>query len=258
MPMTNPFREMLKSRSRPTIGAWCMLNSFNAVEGMAWAGFDWLTIDGEHSPVEIDDMMHHMRIIDASPAEGIVRLLWNDPLLIKRHLDSGAATLMLPFVQNAAEARAAVEQMHYPPRGSRGIAAVHRASRFGAVSDYLAAASDSVFLIVQVETLEAMANLPEILAVDGVDAVFFGPGDLAASMGLTGQAARPEVTEAITGALAQVRAAGKFAGTLAMSEEQAEAFIAADFDFISVTSDANALLRTARSVAAKHTGKASA
>tara|TARA_B100001179_G_scaffold233123_1_gene229385 strand:- start:3693 stop:4493 length:801 start_codon:yes stop_codon:yes gene_type:complete len=252
MTMINAFRQLLVTRDRPAVGMWSVLNSFDATEGLAWCGFDWMNIDTEHAPVELQDVIHHLRILDGTPTVPMVRLVWNDPLLIKRYLDAGASTLMLPFVQNAEEAKQAVEQMHYPPRGVRGMAAIHRASRYGAIGDYVANASGSLFLIVQVETLEALDNLPEILAVDGVDAVFFGPGDLSASMGMPGQAGSKEVTDKIIDALSVVRRTEKFAGTLATTPEQAKAFIEADFDFVSVASDVNVLIRNSRQVASSY------
>jgi 2-keto-3-deoxy-L-rhamnonate aldolase RhmA len=223
-----------------------MLNSTNVTEGLAHTGYDWLCIDCEHAPVDLSDMMSHLRVLDDSPTIPLVRLVWNDQLEIKRALDAGATTIRLPFVQTAEEAAAAVGEMHYPPRGTRGAAGMHRASRFGAVADYVHQASDSLFLIVQIETLEALENLDSILAVDGVDAVFFGPGDLSASMGRLGQAGGDEVTKLICDALPQAKASGKFVGTLAVNPDQARTFIDAGFDFVSVTNDCALLFSGAR------------
>ena len=204
--LTNPFREALRP-GKPLIGIWSMLNSINASEGLGWAGYDWLLIDGEHA-------------------------------------------LMLPYVQNADEARAAVDAMHYPPRGSRGVAAMHRASRYGFEKDYLRNASDSLFLIVQAETAQALDNIDTIAAVDGVDAVFFGPGDLAASMGKLGQAADAEVTDAIDRAAERVRACGKAVGVLAPTPDIAERHLRTGYDFVSVANEA-ALLFSAASASAQ-------
>jgi 4-hydroxy-2-oxoheptanedioate aldolase len=245
----NPFRHKLENSDGSILGIWSMLNSFNVTEGLAWAGFDWLCIDGEHAPVDIDDATASLRILDGTPTLPILRLAWNDRILIKRHLDAGAQTLMLPFVQTAEEAREAVSQMHYPPRGRRGVAGMHRASRFGAMPDYLHNASESLFLIVQIETLEAMESLDDILAVDGVDAVFFGPGDLSASMGLLGDAGAQAVSDLICSVLPKVKAAGKYAGTLAVTDAQSEGFIYAGFDFVSVANDCALLFGSARAKA---------
>lgn len=245
---SNPFRTMV-SAGRPMIGVWSMLNSTNVVEGLGWSGFDWLLIDGEHSPVTLADAMAHMRALAATDTIPVVRLVWNDPILIKRYVDAGASTLMLPYVQNAEEAARAVRAMRYPPQGERGVAALHRASRYGRVPDYLRNANDGLYLIVQIETARALDRLDDILGVEGVDAVFFGPGDLAASMGLLGEAGHPDVTAAITKALEQVRRAGKSAGVLAPNPAIAEAHILAGFDFVSVATDCALLMKAADSAA---------
>lgn len=246
--LTNPFREALRP-GKPLIGIWSMLNSINASEGLGWAGFDWLLIDGEHAPITLPDAMTHLRALAPTPTVPIVRLPWNDRILLKQFLDAGARTLMLPYVQNADEARAAVDAMHYPPRGSRGVAAMHRASRYGFENDYLRNASDSLFLIVQAETAEALGNMEMIAAVDGVDAVFFGPGDLAASMGKLGQPADPEVTDAIDRATDQVRVCGKAAGVLAPTSDLAERHLRAGYDFVSVANEAALLFAAASDTA---------
>lgn len=138
----NPFREAMR-KGRPLIGIWSMLNSVDATEALGWSGYDWLLVDGEHAPVSLHDAMAHCRAIAATPTIPIVRLLWNDPLLIKQHLDAGIATMMLPFVQTPDEARRAVQSLRYPPHGIRGIAAMHRASRYTRFKDYAARASES-------------------------------------------------------------------------------------------------------------------
>jgi 4-hydroxy-2-oxoheptanedioate aldolase len=247
---TNPFGKALLS-DRPLIGIWSMLNSGNVVEGLAWSGFDWILIDGEHSPVSLKDAVMHLRILEGTPTLPIVRLVWNDKILLKQYLDAGACTIMLPYIQNADEAAAAVSAMRYPPRGQRGIAAMHRASRYGRITDYAKRADDSLFLIVQIETREALDRLEEIAAVDGVDAVFFGPGDLAASMGFTGQAADPEVTASISAALSRVRATGRAAGVLAPNASIAEHHIRAGFNFVSVANDCALLFGAADAVASR-------
>lgn len=240
----NAFRTALAA-GRPLIGIWSMMNSVDGSEALGWSGYDWLLVDGEHAPVSLHDAMAHCRALAATPTIPIVRLLWNDPLLLKAHLDAGVCTIMLPYVQSAAEARSAVEMMRYPPAGRRGVAAMHRASRYTRLKDYATRAPESLFLIVQIETTEALAHCEEIAAVDGVDAVFFGPGDLAASMGLTGQAAHPDVTAAIEDGLRRCRPSGKAIGVLAPNDEISERHIRSGFDFVSVANDFAMLVRTA-------------
>ncbi|MFC7397114.1 HpcH/HpaI aldolase/citrate lyase family protein [Chelatococcus sp. GCM10030263] len=246
----NPFRVALAGK-RPLIGIWSMLNSVDATEALGWSGYDWLLVDGEHAPVSLQDAMAHCRTLAGTPTVPIVRLLWNDPLLLKSHLDAGVNTIMLPYVQSAEEAGRAVDAMRYPPRGIRGVAAMHRASRYARVKDYVARADETLFLIVQIETREALERCEEIAAVDGVDAVFFGPGDLAASMDLPGQAGHPDVTAAIEEGLARCRPSGKAVGVLAPNDEIAERHIRSGFDFVSVANDCAILFRGADAAAAR-------
>jgi 2-keto-3-deoxy-L-rhamnonate aldolase RhmA len=248
--LVNPFRAALSQR-RPLVGIWSMLNSSNAIEGLGWSGFDWLLIDGEHSPLSLDDALNHLRILAGTPTIPIVRLVWNDKILLKQYLDAGAQTLMLPYVQSASEAAAAVAAMRYPPRGQRGVAGLHRASRYGRVRNYTGRADSGLFLIVQVETREALSHLKEIAAVDGVDAIFFGPADLAASMGMTGHPEDPSVTAEIEAGLEQVRMSKKFAGALAPNAVIAERHIQSRFDFVSVANDCAILFGTADATAAR-------
>jgi 4-hydroxy-2-oxoheptanedioate aldolase len=246
----NAFRAALKG-GRPLIGIWSMLNSVNATEALGWSGFDWLLVDGEHAPVSLQDAMAHSRAIAATPTVPIFRIPWNDRILLKQHLDAGLSTLMIPYVQNPEEARIAVDYVRYPPQGSRGIAAIHRGSRYGRFHDYATRANQEVFLIVQIETVAALDCCAEIAAVDGVDAVFFGPGDLAASMGMIGQAADPKVTAAIEDGLSRCRRTGKFVGVLAPNDEISERHIRSGFDFISVGNDCAILFRNADAAAAR-------
>jgi 4-hydroxy-2-oxoheptanedioate aldolase len=246
----NPFHEALVAR-RPLIGIWSMLNSVDATEGLGWAGFDWLLIDGEHAPVSLQDAMAHGRALAATPTIPILRLPWNDRVLLKQHLDAGFTTIMLPYVQSADEARDAVNFMRYPPQGTRGVAAMHRASRYGRIRDYPQHANSGLYLIVQIETVDALKRCEEIAAVEGVDAVFFGPGDLAASMNLTGQAAHPDVTAAIEAALPRCRAQGKHVGVLAPNDELSLRHIRSGFDFVSVANDCAILFRNADAASAR-------
>ncbi|MBW3096624.1 HpcH/HpaI aldolase family protein [Pseudohoeflea coraliihabitans] len=254
--LSNPFRAALDG-GRPLCGIWSMLNAFNATEGLGWAGYDWILIDGEHAPVSLEDALTHLRILAGTPTLPIVRLPWNDPVAIKQFLDIGAQTIMLPYVQTAEEARRAVAAMHYPPHGQRGVAAMHRAGRYGAAPGYLGAASETLYLIVQAETRATLEEIDEIAAVDGVDAVFFGPGDLAASMGKLGQAGDAAVTEAIDLAAEKVRAAGKAAGVLAANAALAERHLRNGYHFVSVANEAALLFSAARAAAQMHRAIAS-
>src|SRR5260370_40415965 len=143
---SNAFRGALKG-GRPLIGIWSMLNSVNATEALGWSGFDWLLVDGEHTPVSLQDAIAHSRAIAATPTVPIFRVVWNDRILLKQHLDAGLSTLMIPYVQNAEEARIAVDFVRYPPQVSRGVGPIPRGSRHGRVHDYSSPANQYEFRI---------------------------------------------------------------------------------------------------------------
>lgn len=247
----NAFKAALTG-PRPLIGIWSMLNSSTAVEALGGSGFDWILLDGEHSPLELQDAISHLRALGTSATLPIVRLPDNDPILFKRFLDAGATTIMLPHVESAAEARAAVDAMHYAPRGSRGVAAMHRASRYGRTPQYLQTASDSLCLIVQIETPLALERLDEIAAVPGVDALFFGPGDLSAAFGHLGQPDHPQVQEAIAQAFARAQRLGVPAGVLAPNPAAAQRYLEMGFAFVSVANDLATLVQNADAAAARY------
>ena len=245
--MKNPLVNPLKTAEAGTgklIGYWLTTASPMVTEIAAGAGFDWLLIDMEHSPNELGDVVHHLRAAAAGgDAEPVVRMPVNDAIMVKRLLDAGARSLMFPNVQNAAEARSAVAATRYPPEGIRGFASVSRASRFGRLKDYAQQAHQAIYVIIQVETPEAVANAAEIAAVDGVDCVFVGPNDLAASMGFLGNAAAPEVQQKIMEALAAIRAKGKRAGLLNYNIASARQMFEAGFGLIAVGGDSGSIAR---------------
>ena len=246
----NRFRAALQEK-RPLIGIWSMLNSATAIEGLSHSGFDWILMDGEHAPMSLQDAIDYLRILDDKPIAPIVRLAWNDRVLFKQHLDAGARTIMLPQIDCGKQAEAAVRAMRYPPRGYRGVALMQRASRYGRVADYFARADDDLFLIVQIESRAALDRVEEIASVDGVDALFFGPGDLAASVGLLGQPDHPDVTAMISDARNRHRRIGKPMGVLAPNPALAEGYIGAGFDFVSVANDCALLFNGADAAAAR-------
>ncbi|MGR3757555.1 MAG: HpcH/HpaI aldolase family protein [Tranquillimonas sp.] len=232
----NEFRAALKA-GRRQIGFWCTLPDSGLVELLAGCGYDWLTIDTEHSPLDAAGITPLLQAVAPYPVSALVRPGWNDPVEIKRLLDCGAQTLLVPYVQTADEARAAVAATRYPPHGIRGVSGGSRASRFGAVRDYTARASEELCLLVQVETTETLPRIEEIAAVDGVDGMFVGPADLAASMGHPGNATHPDVRAAVIDAIRRITAAGRPAGvlstdpeTLRLADEAGAAFIAVGLD----------------------------
>ncbi|GAA0289427.1 HpcH/HpaI aldolase family protein [Rhodovulum strictum] len=211
---TNLFKSALRA-GRPQIGIWNAIPQPMIAELLAGCGFDWVLVDTEHAPMEVRDVLPALQAVAAQlGSSAVVRVAINDWVLIKRHLDQGAQSLMVPYVQSRAEAEAAVRAMRYPPRGVRGVAGITRASRFGLIADYIARAEQELCLIVQVETRAGLERLEDIATVEGVDGVFIGPADLAASLGFPGQSGHPEVVAAIEGAIARLKAVGVPSGIL--------------------------------------------
>jgi 4-hydroxy-2-oxoheptanedioate aldolase len=249
----NAFKAGLKA-GELQIGLWSSLCSNIVAEIIGDSGFDWILLDTEHSPNELPALVSQMQALATGTATPIVRPAWNDPVLIKRILDAGAPALLIPFVQNADEARAAVAATRYPPAGIRGITASGRAARYGRVAGYLTRASDEICLLVQVETGDALAAIEEIASVEGVDGVFVGPADLSASLGHIGQPGHPAVQDAIKDAAARLRTIGVPAGILTPNEEEARRYIEWGYGFVAVGSDLGLLAKTADGLARRFKG----
>ncbi len=243
-PFDNPFRKLL-ARGRVPLGTWLMSGCSSTAEAMGHAGFDWLVVDLEHVPIEYSGALHLLQAIAGTPAHPVVRVAWNDAVLAKRALDVGAQTIMFPFVQNAEEAQRAVASTRYAPQGTRGFAGMHRASGYGTRAGYAKRVNDSIFCIVQIETPQAIANLESIAAVDGVDAIFLGPGDLSAAMGLTGEVSHPTVIDAIADVAARCRKLDKPCGILAATPELVARFVPMGYDYAAVSSDMGMMMRQA-------------
>ena len=250
--LPDTFVQRVTDAESTQIGLFITSGSETNAEIVASAGFDWLLIDAEHSPYGLETVTSLLRTVAAYPATPVVRIPVNDTVLIKQYLDLGAQNLMVPMVHNAEQAEKAVAAMHYPPRGVRGIgAALARSSRFNGVADYLHKASETVSLTVQVESAEAVENAAEIAAVDGVDAIFIGPSDLAASMGLLGQQQHPDVLAAIDKTFKAVRESGKLVDINAFNLEQAQAYIDAGASFVCVGADVQQLDSATRGLIGK-------
>ena len=233
----NTFKHALAS-GKQLIGLWSSLSSLAATEILGDSGFDWILIDTEHAPNETPMVADQLRAASLGTASPVVRPAWNDPVILKRLLDVGAQTLLVPFVQSADEAARAVAATRYPPRGIRGVAAVHRANRYGRVDNYFHRADAEICVLAQLETRGSVDALEAIAAVDGIDGVFIGPSDLAASLGYLGQNAHPEVRRVIEDACRRARAAGTPIGILAPIESDARAFLDMGFNYVAVGSDA--------------------
>jgi 4-hydroxy-2-oxoheptanedioate aldolase len=251
----NEFKRAL-AEGRPQFGLWTSLSGSYAIEAVAGAGFDWLMLDTEHSPNDLETVLAGLQVVAAYRSQAVVRVPANDRVTIKRFLDIGAQTLLLPQVESAAEARAAVAATRYPPAGERGVGGTTRATRFGRVADYAARAHEELCVIVQVESALALERLDEIVAVDGVDAVFVGPADLHASMGHVGQTRHPDVAPLIDEALRRIRAAGKAPGTILTGDAaDVERWLALGTLFVAVGSDLGLLARGADALVARWTLK---
>ena len=243
----NAFRHlMLSAGNQPPLGTWLVTASPLLAEAAGHAGFDFGVIDMEHGPLDMAEVVHLLQAVAATRMAPLLRVPWNDTVTIKRVLDAGATTLLVPFVQNAAEAVAAVAATRYPPQGVRGMMGMSRAARYGMQADYLSRANREIALIVQIETEAALAELPAIAAVDGVDAIFVGPADLSASMGLPGQLRHPRVMEAMTEVAARCRALGKPVGSVGSELEVLAQYRAAGYDFIAIDSDLGLFMQGAR------------
>ena len=246
----NTFKRALKAGNRQ-IGLWCSLSNHYAIEVVAGAGFDWLLLDTEHSPNELDMVLSQLQATAAYPTHPVVRVPWNDMVTIKRFLDIGAQTLLIPYVQNEEEARNAVAHTRYPVQGLRGMAGTTRATRFGRVKDYAKRAHEELCVLVQIETQTGLDHLEKIAAVEGVDGVFIGPADLHASLGYAGETANPKVMPLIDDAIRRIRKAGKAPGILTGVEADAKRWLELGGQFVAVGADVGILARETEKLAAR-------
>lgn len=238
----NRFKAAIKA-GQQQIGIWNTIAGPSVPEMMAAAGFDWILLDSEHSPVESIDLMASLQAVAGYPdVSAIVRPLSNDTALIKRYLDMGAQSLLIPYVQSVAEAEAAVAAIRYAPAGVRGVSGLSRATRFGLVKNYTATAEAEICLLLQVETKQAVDLIEQIAAVDGVDGIFIGPSDLAASMGHPGNSGHPEVVAVIEDAIARLKAVGMPAGILTLDSAEAQHWIGRGTVFTAVGVDMGLLM----------------
>lgn len=251
------FRDALASAEAPLVGLWNASGSAVAAEIMAGSGADLLLVDGEHGPISISEMLPILQAAAAYPVTTIVRVPWNDPVTIKQVLDLGAVNVLVPMVSTAADAAAAVRAARYPGaagerEGVRGIgSALARSSRWGRIAGYVQDADAHVSVTVQIETAEGVSNAAEIASVDGVDAVFIGPADLAGSMGFPGRASEPAVVEAVDAAIDAVRSVGTPVGVNTFAEADADRCIARGAAFVFVAADVTLMARGSEAAVAR-------
>lgn len=248
--LTPTFRDALARADRPLAGMWVCSGSPLVAEICAGAGLDWLLIDMEHSPNGLESVLAQLQAAAATPVTTMVRIPTADPVVIKQVLDLGAQNLLVPMVSSVAEAEAVVRAVHYPPRGIRGVgSALARSARWNRVDDYLADAEQHVSLVVQIETAAGVDTAAGIAAVDGIDGVFVGPSDLAASMGLLGQQTHPDVVAAVRRVFSDARSAGTPVGVNAFDPALARDYADAGADFLLVGADVALLARGSEALA---------
>lgn len=249
----NAFKHAIAAGTRQ-IGFWCSLGSNIGAEILADSGFDWLLFDMEHTPVDLADLVVQMQAAATGTATPIVRPPWNDTVMIKRVLDAGTQTILIPFVQTPEEAAEAAAASYYPPKGIRGTAGSARSSRYGRVKNYLKTADSEICVLVQIETGESLEKIDEIAAVEGIDGVFIGPSDLAASLGHIGDRSNPDVQAAIRHAADRLKAVGKPTGILAADPDDAERYIDWGYTFVAVGIDTGLLAKGADALVARFKG----
>jgi len=250
----NPFKKAL-AEQRAQIGLWVGLADHYTTEICAGAGFDWLLLDGEHSPNDLRTLLQQAQVVAAYPAtHAIARVPMGHghagEMLLKQYLDLGLQTLLVPMVDTAEQAKAIVRGMRYPPDGVRGMGGA-RASRWGRYPNYAKQANGEVCLLVQAESQLAVDNIEAIAAVDGVHGIFIGPADLSASLGHPGNSGHPEVQAAIDQAITRIVKTGKAAGILTPDEALARHYLALGATFVAVGLDNNLLARATTALAAK-------
>jgi 4-hydroxy-2-oxoheptanedioate aldolase len=251
--VTNRWTQRIRD-GRPRFGMWLASGSGYVTEVCAGSGIDWVLLDQEHAPNDLRTILEQLQVLAGYPdVDVVVRPPAADPVVIKRLLDIGAQNIIVPMIDGPREASAAVAATRYPPAGVRGVgSALARASRWNRISDYLVTADEDVSLTVQVETVAGLAQLGDIVDIDGVDAVFIGPADLAASMGKLGQPEHPDVISTIENALAAIAERGKSAGVNAFNETVARRYLKAGANFVLVGADVALLARGAEELAKRY------
>ncbi len=232
----NRFRADLRA-GKTLIGCWCSLANPITTEVLGVAGFDWLLLDGEHSPNDVITFIPQLMALKDSVSAPVVRPSWNNPVELKRLLDGGFYNFLIPFIESGEEAQRAVAATRYPPQGFRGVSVAQRSNRFGTVAGYFEGINEQICVMVQLESRKGVAAADAIAAVDGIDGLFIGPSDLAAGFGHFGNPSHPEVQEAMAQVFAAGKAHGKPIGILASVEADARRYLAMGATFVAVGSD---------------------
>ncbi|MCG9625210.1 aldolase/citrate lyase family protein [Vibrio mediterranei] len=232
----NKAKIALRERVR-LIGCWCGLTNHLSTELIGQVGFDWLLIDCEHASNDVGTLIPQLMALKDSHSFPFVRPTWNDKVEIKRLLDIGFYNFLVPFVATREQAEQAVSYTRYPTQGVRGVSVAHRSNNWGFEENYQSEINDNITVVVQIEDREGVENIKDILDVDGVDAVFIGPSDLAASYGYLGNAKAEEVQRAIEHVFNAASAANKSVGILAPNNDDARFYLECGANFVAVGSD---------------------
>lgn len=247
----NPVQHKLKAGGK-TAGAFLQIPHGIPAEIFSMAGFDWLIVDMEHAPGDYGNLLSQLQAISGSGTVPFVRPPWNDHVAIKKILDCGAQGVLVPYVNTGAEAAEAVAACRYPPVGVRGVSGSNRGARFGNnLQNYLESANREITVIIAIETREAIDNLDDILAVEGLDGVFIGPMDLSTNLGHPGDLAHPTVKAAFSEVETKVLASDKFLGTLTTTWERTQECFDKGYQWLIVMQDGTALVKAANSMAAR-------
>jgi 4-hydroxy-2-oxoheptanedioate aldolase len=251
----NTFKTAIKN-GPAQIGLWVALTSPYAAEICGGAGYDWLLVDAEHAPNDIQTLVTQLQALAKYPAHMIVRPPVGEAWILKQILDIGAQTILVPMVETKEQAEALVRAVRYPPHGIRGVgAALARASAFNRITDYLQTANDEICLLLQVESRAGLANLDAIAGTDGVDGVFIGPSDLAADMGFLGRPGAPEVQAAVEDALTRIQGHGKAAGILSADQALAKRYVELGATFVAIGSDVGLFVNATSKLIAEFRGQ---
>jgi len=247
----NTFKQGLRER-RPQFGLWLSLAESYTAEVCATAGFDWLLLDGEHAPNDVRSLLAQMQAVSGYPVTPVVRVVEGTSTWIKQLLDVGARNLLVPMVETPDQARELVAATRYPPIGTRGVGGgAIRAARWGARPSYLHEADEEVCLVLQVESALAMQNLDAICAIEGVDGIFIGPADLAASVGHRGNPGHPHIQALTETGLKTIVTSGKAAGIIATDPALVESYLSLGATFVAVGVDVMLLAQGARNLSAR-------
>ena len=243
-------KQALAAGTTPQYGIFCSIASYHTAEAVAGAGFAFVILDGEHTPVDLPLLHTQLMAVAASPTAAIVRVHSNDAVAIKHVLDLGPNGIMIPMIDTPEQARAAVRHTRYPPAGTRGMAGLTRATNYSRDKTYAANAPDRFCLVLQIETPQGLANVEEICAVEGVDALFFGPSDYSANSGRLGQPTHPDVMSELEEGIRRVRRAGRAAGILCR-EADVPRFVAAGANLVAAGLDLAILVSGADGLASR-------